>query len=170
MALLKLQKAGGTWQRMLDEWSRQCEQYGETLENYAIASLPVLEALAGNPEQRAGVYAVESDGEIGAICQLNCTPLPGYPSPVLRVRMLTVSPKYDFGDLTISEYGDLLVDAFGGVFEMSFSEPMTAKYINFHLRSPSDRPFFQAIGHGLERTTAFEAVKMAGSWLYVTKK
>lgn len=168
--MLKLQKAGGTWQRLLDEWGRQCAQYGESLDNYASATMPVLEQLAAAPEATAGVYGVEKDGEIGAICQLNCTPLPGYPSPVLRVRFLTVSPKYDLGDIAISEYGDLLVEAFFGVFTMSVDKTMGAKFINFHLRSPSDRPFFQAIGHGLAKVPHFETVKMAGSWLYVTKK
>lgn len=168
--MLKIQIIDGTWQQLIDDWAAQCRMYGEDFETYAIATMPVLENLAANPERNAGVYAVERDDHIGAVCQLNRTALPGYEAPVLRVRLLTVSPRYDFGDISISDYGDLLVATLTGVIGMSFDLAFEARHINFHLRSPSDRPFFQALGTGLDRTDVFHAVKMAGSWLYITKK
>jgi len=170
LKLLKIQKAGGSWQRLVDDWTSQCEHYGEEFANYAVATMPVLEQLAANPEQHAGVYATETNGHISSVCQLNRTPLPGFDAPVLRVRLLTVSPRYDFGDFDISDYGEVLIAAFAGVLNISDDSELNSRYINFHLRSPSDRPFFQALGAGLNGAATIEAVKLAGSWLYITKK
>lgn len=168
MALKKLDMADGSWPEFVADWKSQCERAHEDFAQYAVGSFDVLSGLATAPEKNAGVYALRLEDAHAAVCQANCTGLPGYDGPVLRVRMILLSPDYDFGSKTVEEYGNVLVGMFMGIFALSEGE-MPSRYIKFHLRSPADRNFFAAIGSGLNGSGAFEKVELSGAWLYVTK-
>lgn len=83
--------------------------------------------------------------------------------------MLYLSPQYEFGDMKIEEYSDILIQMFFNIVSVSNSL-MEAKFVNFHLRSPADRPFFAALTSGLGSAELFKDVAMKGAWLYITKK
>src|SRR5690606_15735785 len=98
-----------------------------------------------------------------AICQANCTGLPGYDGPVLRIRFMLFAPDYDFGEKDLDDYGMLLADLFLGVIELS-EDVLQARYVKIHLRSPADRQFFTILGRGLEQSDHFDSVHVKGAW------
>jgi hypothetical protein len=168
MALVPLSDEDGSWGRLKDAWRAQCEHYGEDFDNYAVGTFSVLNSLAAEGHPRAAIFGVEENGQIIAICQPNRALIPGYPSHVLRVRLLTVCPHYDFSDIGVEEYATLLVELFNGVLELSNGE-MEAKYLKFHLRSPADVQFFAALRVPLAQVPVFAEVDVKGMWLHVTK-
>lgn len=171
MPLVQLLGSNGTYDRMKTGWREQCLAAGELFEDYAQGTFLVLDQLAANPERRAGIYGVQRGDDLPEIiCQANCTPLPGHPEPVLRIRMVTMSPALDFGTAsdTTNRYIENLVDLFFGIIELSQGD-MEAKEIKFHLRSPEDFSFFRAVRGQLAKISRFESVEMHGAWLYVTR-
>jgi len=176
MPLVQLLQSNGTYARMKTGWREQCEAAGEVFQDYAQGTFIVLDQLAANPERRAGIFGVQRGDDLPEIiCQANCTPLPGHPEPVLRIRMVTISPELDFGtapDDPAGRYVRNLVDLFFGIVELSqesMDADMQAKDIKFHLRSPQDYAFFQAVRSELARIAQFERVEMKGAWLYITR-
>ncbi|HWM83709.1 MAG TPA: hypothetical protein VNQ56_16745 [Pseudolabrys sp.] len=169
MSLVQLLNSDGSYNRLKTGWRQQCEDVGEDFDLYAQGTFLVLDQLAAKPEERAGIFAVQKGDDLAAvICQANCTPLPGHPEPVLRVRMVTVSPELDFGTLATTVYIDCLVDLFFGIIELS-QGVMIAREIKLHLRSPEDFNFFRAVRGSLAKISRFESVEMRGAWLYVTR-
>lgn len=170
MALVELRDVDGTWERLKRGWGDQCQEVGEDFDLYAQGTFAVLNALAGKPEDRAGIYAVQrGDNPADLICQVNCTPLPGHPEPVLRVRMVTVSPAIDFGQTLSSLYVETLAELFTGIVELSQGDIMRCAEFKLHLRSPEDHNFFRATSRLLTQLGQFERVSMHGAWLHVVK-
>jgi hypothetical protein len=130
----------------------------------------VLDQLATRPEPRAGIFAVQKgDDTADLICQANCTPLPGHPKPVLRIRMVTVSPGIDFGQFEPAKYIETLADLFFGIVELSQRDTMISDEFKLHLRSPEDFNFFRIASRHLAKLGGFESVSMHGAWLHVIK-
>lgn len=167
---LRVSRENGLWDAVMQDWERQCQAFNEDLAEYATASLPVLQSLATETQRRnAGVYAVRVDNCYTGLCQLNVAMLPGYDAPVLRVRHIVHSPRYDF-DQAISEeeYSKVLGDILAGVYLLSEDE-MQAKHIKFHFRSPAERIFFEQLKHVLAEQGPFSVIELRGSWLYISK-
>lgn len=164
-----LRTSDGTWQAFLDEWKAECEAAGQDFEEYGVATLGELGRLADQGHERAEVFALKDNGKYVGVCQGNCTPLPGYSGKVLRIRFMTFSPEYDFGNKTVAEYASVLVGMFTATLNLSFAGGMKAKHIKFHLRSPADIQFFAALGTQLNQSSLFEIVETKGAWLYITK-
>lgn len=102
MPLVQLSDSDGSYDRMKTGWREQCEEAGEEFEFFAQGTFLVLDPLAARPERRAGIFGFQRGDDLPEIiCQANCTPLPGHPEPVLRVRMVTMSPALDFGTLSV---------------------------------------------------------------------
>ena len=168
MPLIPLSDADDSWATLKTNWRAECEQFDEDFDSYAQGTFTVLDALAAQAERNAGIYGLGDSPSIDAFCQANCTPLPGHPEPVLRVRLMTFAPRYDFGDVDIGGYAKLLMGLFFGIVELS-EGPMAAEEIKFHLRSLADRQFFAALETPLARVRQFKRVEVKGMWLYVTK-
>ncbi|MFG1255708.1 MULTISPECIES: hypothetical protein [Xanthobacter] len=165
--LERLYVSDGSWEAFEADWSRQCTEFGETLENFAPGHVPMLKLAATN-EPKSGAFALPYEGEHAAACQLNCTPLPGFTGPVLRLRFLTLAPRYDLGESSQEAYSDILVQLLQGVLEVSESL-WPADHVKFHLASPADRVFFAALGKPLDASGVFRSVCVKGSWLYISK-
>lgn len=170
--LTRLQSSNGTWAALKADWAAQCAECGEDFASYGLASFSVLDPLAEAPDRHAAVYALKIGDQHRAVCQLNLARLPAFDDPVLRVRHLMFAPIFDFGDYPIQDYADLLVGFFGGVIAESRQGPLQAKHVHFHLRSPTDRNYFHAVGVQLNahQPSIFEDVKARGAWLYIVNR
>lgn len=154
MALVPLGEDNGSWQNLKEQWRQQCAEYDEDFDAYSLATFSVLDPLARQGHPRSNVYGFFVRAECQMICEANRTMIPGYEGFVLRVRNMTFAPKFDFEDQTVETYGHALVGLFGGVLALSDSLGPTP-HIEFHLRSPSDRTFFQALSEPLLQIPIF---------------
>ncbi|MTI43703.1 hypothetical protein JM93_01587 [Roseibium hamelinense] len=169
MPFVQIDNQSHSWAEFKADWAAQCDRFAEDIDDYATATLPVLEKLVINPEPKAGVFSLKSDSQFLNVCQVNTAAIPGYDGPVLRVRNLTVAPLHDFGDISDNDYGQVLIKTLVGVMEISDEGDLKADHVKFHLRSPIERSFFQALGVGLDNADVYKDVRMAGAWLYITK-
>lgn len=170
MAFIQLSASNGSWNRLKRAWAQQCEAANEEFDQWAVGTFLVLDDLAAKPEASAGIFAVQRGDEApDLICQVNCTPLPGHPEPVVRVRMVTVSPEIDFGHTPPAKYIETLADLFFGIVELSQQGKMAAGEFKLHLRSPEDFNFFRVASRHLSKLGPFESVAMHGAWLHVIK-
>lgn len=169
--LVRVSRENGLWHKLLNEWSGQCELFGEDLGEYATSSMTVIRPLAEDTQTpNAGVYALNVNDSFAGLCQLNCTFLPGHDGKVLRVRHIVHSPRFDFDSgITLGDYQDFLSELLVGVFVCSINE-MRAPYVKFHFKSPAERSFFAALKSALQAQAVFEEVEMVGSWLYIKKR
>jgi hypothetical protein len=167
--LTELNENDGSWQALKADWRAQCETYGEDFDGYGLATFGVLDPLAATGHAKSCVYGFHVGGSCQMVCEANRTMLPGYTGYVLRVRNTTFAPKFDFEDQTVESYGTALVGLFGGILALSDSLGPTP-HIKFHLRSPADRTFFQALCEPLLTLPIFDSIAVRGAWLYVTKK
>lgn len=159
----------GTWNDLTLQWERQCNDFGEDFSEYAMASMPVVEGLASAPQRAdAAVFAAKKQEEFLAACQLNSTFLPGYKGKVLRVRHIVLAPKYDFGEVDIHDYQEVLVATFLGAL-FAADRDMPSDHIKFHLRSPAELSFGGAFTEVLSESKKFKRCDMRGSWIYISK-
>lgn len=169
--LVRLLADDGTWQGFSTDWKAQCEALNEEFENYAEATFSVVSDLIDTEHRKAGVFALHNGTQYDAMCQINRAPLPGYTSPVLRVRFITLSPEYDLTDKGVNEYGDVLVALLSEVLKLAYlDQELQSTHIKFHLRSPADQQFFRALGVHLESASVFEKIETKGAWLYIMRK
>ena len=167
--LVQLRKSDGSWDALVGAWTAECVVFEEEFDQYASASIPVLEQLAGVDEKDAGVFAlVDDSGRYHAVLQANSTHLPGYEGKVLRIRHLLASPAYDFGEFSLREYSSILSKTFSRVVRLS-EVTYPSPHIKMHLRSPSDIAFFEMVGDFLGNSGLFTSVRIRGAWLYLTK-
>ncbi|WP_370319532.1 hypothetical protein [Oricola sp.] len=166
----RILRADGTWDVFEEDWRKQCESYGEDFADYASGTFSVLKEIIDEEHEKAAVFAFLSEKSHRSICQVNTKLIPGYDSPVMRVRFMTMCPDLDFGDNPIDDYIHALVHLFAGAMAISDEDPeFQARHVKVHLRSPNDRQFFSVLGAGLNEADEFESVRVAGSWLYITK-
>lgn len=166
---IRLLDETGTWQSFESDWRDQCQALDEDFDGYAEATLSVVRDIIQTEKRRAGVFALQNKDKHLAMCQINRAPLPGYDSPVLRVRFVTFCPDIDLRDLPQNEYGRMLVSLLAEVLVVAKTDPeMGSRHVKFHLRSPADVQFFTALGQGLHDTKSFETVATRGAWLYIT--
>ena len=169
MSLVKLSVQDGSWEKLRADWKEQCEGYGQDFDEFAYATFNVLGPLATHGHAKAEVYGFHVGTDCWVICEANHTQLPGYDGYVLRVRNMTFAPRFDFDDVGVDSYGKALTGLFGGILALSHAV-RAAPHIKFHLRSPADRTFFQALTEPLLKIPLFDVVEVKGAWLYVTKK
>src|SRR5437763_137192 len=106
MVFVPVSDEDGSWGRLKAQWRTECEEFGEGFESYAPGVFSILDPLARDGHPRCGIYALTEaqNPEFLAFCQANRALIPGYPTPVLRVRMMTFSPRFDFGDVGVNDY------------------------------------------------------------------
>lgn len=164
----KLVTDDGSWQRLIDDWTKQCEDFGEEFEDYAVSTMPVLHELAEFPTATSGVYALYNGDNHVAACQLNTARLPKTTGVTLRTRHITVCPRYDFENVKDSELGDLMGQLFVGIYKLS-NGALPSDHIKVHLRSPLEMTFFVAFTGYLKADGVVKSVDSRGAWIYLTK-
>lgn len=166
--LNKLSLEDGSWQNLIDEWKRECSSFDEDFDQFANASMPVLEQCVTSNGADEGVFGLVIDGKTHAICRANSTLIPDYQGKVLRVRHILMSPNYDFGEVSIDEYARALSKLFAAAIMLSV-DVLPSPHIKFHLRSLADRQFFSYVESQMGGSTLFQAFRVRGAWLYITK-
>lgn len=167
LSYVRLREDDGSWASLLSEWMQQCAGLDEDFDEFYPGRLELMRPLALGVDSDAGIFAVKQRDSISAVFQANVAALPKTTGKTLRIRHITLSPQYDFGDYGISDYGQLLIDIFTNSIFLSLDE-MKAEHVKFHLPSAADQTFFSMLGARLDGTQAFEKVAMRGAWLYVT--
>jgi hypothetical protein len=169
---LCLDRDGPTYADLLESWRAETEELGEDFEIFSDIPVSVFQQIAEKDSANTALYAAQAaDGSFGAVCMLNHARIPGYDGPVLRVRHILLSPKFDLTDMPLSEYSDVLFTILSGVIVYSDDDVnMRANHIKFHLRSPADMQFFAAVGKQLSGAQIYRSVQTRGSWLYITKE
>ena len=169
--MIELGHHDGSWQRLQDDWAKQCGDFGEEFSRYMPATLPLLadqiEICSG--EKWNGVYGIQgTDGTLDAVAFVNCSFIPGFKERVMRVRNLILAPRYDFGDYSEDEYALLLTEVFESVLELS-EGPLPCPHVKVHFRSPADVALFREFSEELAHYEHFSDIKMVGSWLFISK-
>lgn len=161
----------GSWSSLQEQWARECHGFDEDYSSFVPSTMPMLaEQIAECATDKwSGVYGVTNEsGEYEAICFLNGAFIPKFTERVLRVRHLILAPKYDFGDYSEEEYAGLLSNVFESVLDISDSE-LLCPHVKVHFRSPADVAIFRDFASNLDKLSHFSAVKMVGSWLFISK-
>jgi len=168
MQFTRLLDADGTWSSFQSDWTAQCVEADDTFDDYAPASLGAIRqlALAADPSQWA--LALRDETRFLAVAMGICTFQKGFSGKVLRIREVTVCPLLDYGILPEEQYVDTLVGMLNAAVKLSESE-LVANHIKMHLRSPSDRLFFRAVGNVLDSKGVFASSETHGAWLTFTK-
>ena len=160
----------GTWEKLMRQWEAECDSFGENLDDYATASLPVVAQVArGTQVKNLGAYAFTMDGSFKAVCQANATYLPGYTGKVLRIRHIVLAPEFDFSpDISVDDYITVLVGVFSGAISLTNKE-MEADHLKFHLRSPAEREFGTHFTKAIHDQGIVKDASVKGSWIYLSK-
>jgi hypothetical protein len=167
-SLTKFSLDDGSWEKLLQEWKGECEFFEEDFDQFASASMPVLQECVNSAGADEGVFGLVIGEQTHAICRANSSHIPDYVGKVLRVRHILMSPYYDFGDASIEEYARVLSELFTAAIELSI-DGLPSSHIKFHLRSLADRQFFSYVESQMNGLKMFEVVKVRGAWLYITK-
>lgn len=170
LELVRVNKRDGSWAALEDQWRQQCENHGEDYDTYAEASLGTLhdECDDGQIDPASGVFALrDTAGGFHCACFLNSTLLKGFNGKVLRVRHLILSPHYDFADLSIERYSDILSSYFSQLIAVS-KTTLPSDHIKLHYRSPYDRTFFATFALNMRGTGVIKNVESVGMWLHIT--
>lgn len=169
---LRLGKKGPAYDDLIAAWKAECEALGEDFETYSAIPVAIFNEIMERDAAKTGLYVAQADdGSFGAVCMVNHARIPGYVGPVLRVRHILLSPRFDLGEWEISDYVEVIFAILNGVIERSEKDAkLKANHIKLHARSPSDMQFLQALGTALGKANVYASVQVKGTWLYITKE
>jgi hypothetical protein len=170
--LRRLKDSDGSWAELIAQWKELCTRYGEDFDDFNVGTISILQEVcqAQPPNPNQGAYGlVGPDGVYHGVCFLNLTLQKGYDGMVLRVLNLLLSPYYDFEDLDIEDYSEVLSAYFVNLIVCSNGE-LKSQHIKLHYRSPFDRQFFAVIAPHLSGVGQLATVESKGMWLSITKK
>jgi hypothetical protein len=167
--LQRLSDKDSSWSKFCADWENQCQEIGENFNNYAPATMPLIRALAEKHEKGHWACSLHDGTRFLAACVAHLAHIPDYDGPVLRMRLLVPCPLLDYGALSDEAYADTLIGFAWGAIKLS-DDHLKAKHVKFHMRSPSDMPYFRAFGKNLRDESVFLSTEMKGAWLYITKR
>lgn len=164
----RLLNADGSWAKVMDDWTRQCQELGESIDDFAPEAMSVIRQYTDHCERNTWAAGLSDGTHWSAVAMLNRAMLPKTTGWTLRVRHVIVSPLLDFGAWSKDAYAETLVNFVWATVQIS-NEVLPADHIKFHLRSPSDADFFRAFGNTLDSKNVFKQVSTHGAWLAITK-
>lgn len=171
-----LREEDGTWAAFEADWKQQCEDVGESIDDYSPEALELLRRIAmgkepslgGTNESAVGALWDNESKRYWAAMVLNRVMLPKTPGYTLRVRHMTVSPAVDYGVAEVRMYPDIIIGLVLGIVYLS-STAMHANTLQMHLRSPQDVEFFRVFAASIGPKNVFASVQIRGAWLYIEK-
>jgi hypothetical protein len=169
---IRIGQNGTSYDDLIASWAAETEALGEDFDTYSAVPVSVFQQIMEKDADNTGLFAVRdaADSSFAAVCMLNHAHLSNYDGPVLRVRHILLSPKFDLGDMEIMDYVDVLFAILNGVITHSeMDAKMKGNHIKFHARSPADMTYFSALGQALGSAQVYASVQMKGAWLYITR-
>lgn len=158
----------GSWDQLEADWQSQCAEVDEEYESFAKSSVSAIRDIAHGDDPNQWALALTDGHQIRAIALGILARQKGFVGKVLRIREVTVCPLLDLGVLDEEAYIDTLISLLNSAVKLSESG-LQAQHIKMHLRSPSDRVFFRAVGNTLDSKGVFAASEAQGAWLTFTK-
>jgi hypothetical protein len=159
--LQKLEPNAAAWAELETQWRAQCAEFDEDFEDYYFVSLNMLRSL--------GAFGlVDDDGTFHGVMSLDRVEQKGYTGTVLRALYFFIAPKYDFGELEIADYTNILTQYLVNVIDCS-NDMLVSDHIKVHYRSRSDAQFYEALAPHLNASSKFSSVTSRGMWLYIEK-
>jgi hypothetical protein len=163
MKLTPLRDIDKSWPALKSQWQAECSALKEDFSTFAVGTFGALNSLAAQDTEKSGLYGLQTKSGYDAFCQVNRLLSAKFDGPLLRARFVTVSPRYDFGQQSMAEYGQVLVTLFSGAVWLAGTE-QPARHVRFHLRSPADGQFFHGISAALA-SSPFSQFGIQGSWI-----
>jgi hypothetical protein len=143
MRLLPMKEPDRSWRSTKAQWKKDAESVGEDFSTFSMGSFTAFDALTREGDNHT-LYCL-SDGErIHAACQVSRLMMSKFPTPILRARLVVVSPVYELGLADAGQYAQILVALFSGIVWLS-KDALSAGHIRFFLKSPGDAQFFAAL-------------------------
>ena len=143
MRLLPMKDPERSWRSIKAQWKKDAESVGEDFSTFSMGSFMAFDALTRDSDNHT-LYCL-SDGErTHAACQVNRLMMSKFPTPILRARLVVVSPVYELGLADAGQYAQILVALFSGIVWLS-KDALSAGHIRFFLKSPGDAQFFAAL-------------------------
>ena len=168
MHLQPISEADKSWKAIKAQWKKEAETAGEDFSTYALGTFAALDPVALEDTKKSGLYGLYDGDSVPAFCQVHRLLMKRYQTPVLRARLVTVYPNFDFGIVDTKQYAKVLVALFSGVVWLS-RDVLAADHVHFQMRSPSDSQFFAAL-QVKSPLSPFSQFGVKGSWAICSLK
>lgn len=98
--MLRAQEENGLFRQLEAEWGRQCDAFGEDIDEYATPSMAhAREIVAGKHDtDKYGIYVLVNDTHHECLAHCNVARLPGTTGKTMRMVWVLLAPKYDFDE------------------------------------------------------------------------
>ena len=167
--LTRLDCTNGKFDDLITKWKAQCEQLGESFDDYAVPALTHAGQIAAEnpPDRKYGIYAHEAQGSYDCLMHVNCARLPGTAGKTVRVLWVLLAPRFDFADVSTADVASVAANIMIGSVKLAQGE-MEAQNVKIHLGNFTDRKYISTIAAALETTKVFSAIAIRGNWLHIT--
>jgi hypothetical protein len=168
MPLVRISHENGLFTSLIDQWRKQCEEFGEDISDFAAPHLQHAEKICCETPQdkRYGIYANQEGDDFTFLMHINQARLPGTKGSTLRVLWILLAPRFDYGDIGPDELAEIATGIIHGAVTISRTD-MPSQHVKIHLNNTGDRRFFVGVAYGLRDHAAFEAVEIKGNWIHM---
>lgn len=169
MPLVRLTQGDGSWSRLEDAWTTECQDLGEDYADFAGHTIKHAREIASEtmPDRNYGIFGLEERaGAIDGIMHINRAMLPKTAGYTLRVLWILLAPRYDFGDVSAADFAHVATDIVMGAIDLACSAGMPCKHIKIHLGGAVDRAIFTGVASGVTGS-AYAEMSVRGSWLHI---
>jgi len=167
--LTRLTSENGKFEELKDEWKKQCDEYGESFDDYATPAIQHAEKIASEnpPDATYGIYAGVVGDEYQCLMHINQAALPKTTGKTLRILWVLLTPKYDFVDVKHQDLARLSAEIIVDAVNLASSD-LKSDHIKIHLGNFADHRFFGAIASGLQAIKFFNEQAIRGNWMHIT--
>jgi hypothetical protein len=142
MRLLPMKDPDRSWRSIKAQWKKDAESVGEDFSTFSMGFM-AFDALTRDGDNHT-LYCLTDGERTHAACQVSRLMMGKFPNPILRARLVVVSPVYELGLADAGKYAQILVALFSGIVWLS-KDTLSAGHIRFFLKSPGDAQFFSAL-------------------------
>jgi hypothetical protein len=169
MPLIRLNTT--TFSNVVDAWTGQCRAFDEDFDDFAPERIAHAKTVSAEEpaDPRYGIFALQNGAEFDAIMHLNRAALPGTSGHTLRVVWVLLAPKFDFGELSVTDLARLTMEIIFSAIDVSQAD-LAAEHIKIHLGNFADKQFFSGVASGLQKLPSFNDVRIRGNWFHLSKR